>query len=66
VYRREIEDASQPTACPNLNIRGRQIGIAGTFLQEQRSENSGCRAEHHIKRRALPVRRSLGSAGPTF
>src|SRR5262245_53519262 len=33
----------------DLNIRGRQIGIAGTFLQEHRSEKSGCRAEHHIK-----------------
>jgi len=25
-----------------LNIRGRQIGIAGTFLKEQRSEKSSC------------------------
>ena len=33
----------------DLNIRGRQIGIAGTFLQEHRSEESGCRAEHRIK-----------------
>jgi hypothetical protein len=23
---REIEDASQPTSCPDLNNRGRQIG----------------------------------------
>src|SRR5262249_7931086 len=35
----------------HLNMRGCQIGIAGTFLQEQRSENSCCRAEHHIKSR---------------
>jgi hypothetical protein len=42
-----------PLAAPlvqcDLNIRGRQIGIAGTFLQEHGSEKSGCRAEHHIK-----------------
>src|SRR5215831_5067280 len=41
---------SGPLVQGHLNIRG-QIGIAGTFLQEQRSENSCCRAEHHIKSR---------------